>query len=97
MLAIRLPEEIEARLDRLARLTGKRRGGRFPGAHRGQFALGEIAVFEVVQVLQDRLADVKGLGAIAPLENPRAIGEALKGSRLGEFWKYRVGDYRLIT
>ncbi|MCY4596536.1 MAG: type II toxin-antitoxin system RelE/ParE family toxin, partial [Bryobacterales bacterium] len=22
---------------------------------------------------------------------------ALKGSRLGEFWKYRVGDYRIIT
>ena len=33
---------------------------------------------------------------IAPLENPREIGEALKGSRLGEFWKYRVGDYRVI-
>lgn len=29
--------------------------------------------------------------------NPRSIGEALKGSRLGEFWKYRVGDYRLIV
>ena len=34
---------------------------------------------------------------IAPLEDPRAIGEALKGARLGEFWKYRVGDYRLIS
>lgn len=33
---------------------------------------------------------------IRPAENPRAIGEALRGSRLGEFWKYRVGDYRLI-
>jgi mRNA interferase RelE/StbE len=33
---------------------------------------------------------------VAPLENPRDIGEALKGSALGEFWKYRVGDYRLI-
>ncbi len=33
---------------------------------------------------------------IAPLHNPRSIGEALKGSRLGEFWKYRVGDYRII-
>ena len=33
---------------------------------------------------------------IAPLENPRSIGEALRGSKLGEFWKYRVGDYRLI-
>jgi mRNA interferase RelE/StbE len=33
---------------------------------------------------------------IALLEDPRSIGEALKGSKLGEFWKYRVGDYRLI-
>ena len=33
---------------------------------------------------------------IATLHNPRSIGEALKGSRLGEFWKYRVGDYRII-
>ena len=28
---------------------------------------------------------------------PRSIGEALKGSTLGEFWKYRVGDYRIIA
>lgn len=34
---------------------------------------------------------------VAPLDDPRSIGEALKGSRLGEFWKYRVGDYRLIS
>ncbi len=34
---------------------------------------------------------------VACLENPRSIGEALKGSRLGEFWKYRVGDYRIIA
>jgi mRNA interferase RelE/StbE len=34
---------------------------------------------------------------IASLENPRSIGEALKGSKLGEFWKYRVGDYRVIA
>jgi len=33
---------------------------------------------------------------VSRLENPRSIGEALHGSRLGEFWKYRVGDYRLI-
>jgi len=30
------------------------------------------------------------------LDNPREIGEALKGFELGEFWKYRVGDYRII-
>jgi len=34
---------------------------------------------------------------VAPLEDPRSIGEALKGSRLGAFWKYRVGDCRVIA
>ena len=34
---------------------------------------------------------------VASLDDPRSIGEAPKGSRLGEFWKYRVGDYRLIS
>jgi mRNA interferase RelE/StbE len=34
---------------------------------------------------------------VAPLANPRTIGEALKGERFGELWRYRVGDYRLIA
>jgi len=34
---------------------------------------------------------------VAKLDDPRSIGEALHGSQLGEFWKYRVGDYRLIS
>jgi mRNA interferase RelE/StbE len=34
---------------------------------------------------------------IAGSDDPRSIGEALQGSRLGEFWKYRVGDYRIIS
>lgn len=42
----------------------------------------------VLRFLRDR---------VAPLEDPRSLGEALKGSRLGEFWKYRVGDYRVIA
>jgi mRNA interferase RelE/StbE len=33
---------------------------------------------------------------IQNLDNPRSIGEALKGSSLNAFWKYRMGDYRLI-
>jgi mRNA interferase RelE/StbE len=33
---------------------------------------------------------------VARLDNPRSIGAALQGSDLGEFWKYRVGDFRLI-
>ncbi|GFN47261.1 type II toxin-antitoxin system RelE family toxin [Candidatus Regiella insecticola] len=34
---------------------------------------------------------------IAKLKNPRDIGDALKGVKLGVFWKYRVGDYRIIA
>ena len=34
---------------------------------------------------------------LAVLDDPRSIGESLKGSKLGEFWKYRVGDYRVIS
>jgi mRNA interferase RelE/StbE len=34
---------------------------------------------------------------VSPPDDPRAIGEALKGSRLGNFWKYRIGDFRVIA
>ncbi|WP_338924450.1 type II toxin-antitoxin system RelE/ParE family toxin (plasmid) [Pseudomonas silesiensis] len=34
---------------------------------------------------------------VSLLDDPRSIGEALKGSALGDFWKYRVGDYRIIS
>jgi mRNA interferase RelE/StbE len=34
---------------------------------------------------------------IALLENPRSIGDALKGTEFGDLWKYRVGDYRIIA
>ena len=36
-------------------------------------------------------------GRVATLDDPRSIGEALRGSELGEFWKYRAGDYRIIA
>ncbi len=42
----------------------------------------------IIKFLQERLA---------LLDDPRSIGEALKGSTMGEFWKYRVGDYRIIS
>ena len=29
-------------------------------------------------------------------EDPRSIGEPVRGERFGAYWKYRVGDYRLI-
>jgi len=34
-------------------------------------------------------------GRIEKLDDPRKIGERLQGP-LGDFWKYRVGDYRVI-
>lgn len=34
---------------------------------------------------------------VAVLDDPRSIGEAHKGSKLSDFWKYRVGDYRIIS
>jgi len=33
---------------------------------------------------------------VAGLNDPRSSGKALQGSRLGEFWRYRVGPFRLI-
>ena len=36
------------------------------------------------------------LERLANLENPRSLGEALQGRHLGEFWRYRVGDYRIV-
>ena len=28
--------------------------------------------------------------------NPRSIGKVLTGPKLGTYWRYRVGDYRII-
>ena len=33
---------------------------------------------------------------VAPLDAPRDLGEALAGPLSG-YWKYRVGDYRIIA
>ena len=30
------------------------------------------------------------------MDNPRELGEALAGAALGNYWKYRVGDWRII-
>ena len=34
---------------------------------------------------------------ISTSNNPRPLGAALQGSKLGSFWKYRVGDYRILA
>ena len=34
---------------------------------------------------------------VALLDDPRSLGEELHGPKLGNRWKYRVGDYRIIA
>ena len=33
---------------------------------------------------------------VGAMKNPRDLGEALAGTKLGSYWKYRVGDWRII-
>jgi mRNA interferase RelE/StbE len=57
------------------------------GAEKDLDKIGSEAKRRILKFLNDR---------IRTAENPRSIGEALHGSKLGAFWKYRVGDYRII-
>ena len=33
---------------------------------------------------------------VAVLSDPRSLGKNLKGPKMGEYWRYRVGDIRVI-
>ena len=33
---------------------------------------------------------------VAMLSDPRSLGKNLKGPKMGEYWRYRVGDVRVI-
>ena len=33
---------------------------------------------------------------VAVLDDPRSLGKNLKGPKMGEYWRYRVGDIRVI-
>lgn len=59
-----------------------------PAAQKELDKLGHEPARRIVKFLSERLA---------PTDDPRSLGEALKGSKLGAFWKYRVGDYRIIA
>lgn len=59
-----------------------------PAAERELRKLDPQAARRILKFLHER---------VAKLDDPRSIGEGLRGSRLGEFWKYRVGDYRIIS
>jgi len=57
------------------------------GALKGLKKLDSQAAKRILEFVKTRIAGT---------EDPRRLGAALAGSRLGEFWKYRVGDYRII-
>ncbi|HWF00772.1 MAG TPA: type II toxin-antitoxin system RelE/ParE family toxin [Caulobacteraceae bacterium] len=59
-----------------------------PAARKELDALGSEPARRILKFLSGRLA---------VLDDPRAIGEALRGSRFGSLWKYRIGDYRLVA
>ncbi len=50
--------------------------------------LGPQSAGRILRFLRDR---------VAPLDDARSIGQALKGEHFGEFWRYRIGDYRVIA
>ena len=53
-------------------------------------ALGKMKIKTVRDIL-DYLVKLK------KLDDPRQLGTALQGGRLGNYWRYRVGDYRIIA
>lgn len=50
--------------------------------------LGPDAANRILTFLTDR---------IEGCDDPRTLGAPLRGPELGRFWKYRVGDYRIIA
>lgn len=34
---------------------------------------------------------------VSPLKNPRSLGVAMVGKKYKDVWRYRVGDYRILT
>ena len=59
-----------------------------PSAAKELAKLDKPVARRIVQFLRER---------VAPLKDPRSLGEALRGDALGSFWKYRLGDYRVVA
>lgn len=59
-----------------------------PGALRELDSLDKSARGRIWRFLYERLAR---------LVDPRSVGQALRGSELGDLWKYRVGDHRILA
>lgn len=58
-----------------------------PDAEKELKKLGSLAARRILSFLAER---------VRPLNDPRALGEPLRGPELGKYWKYRLGDYRLV-
>ena len=58
-----------------------------PEAEKDLKAIDRTVVRRILRFLYDK---------VRLLENPLQLGEALKGPESGKYWKYRVGDYRII-
>jgi mRNA interferase RelE/StbE len=58
-----------------------------PAAAKELRKLGRAEAARIIRTLEER---------IAPLEDPRSLGAPLKGEHDG-FWRWRVGDYRVIA
>ena len=59
-----------------------------PKARRALDSLDRQVARRILKFLSERLANAA---------DPRILGQALRGDELGDFWKYRVGDYRIIA
>lgn len=59
-----------------------------PAAERELKKLDKPAARRILKFLRER---------VAQSDNPRGLGAALTGSKLGDFWKYRIGKYRVIA
>ncbi len=104
MLAIRLPIAIEERLDKLSKATGRTKT--YYAREAILEKLEELEDLYYAEKIMKRIKKVDRSVAIriqkflyeriAHLSDPRSVGEALKGP-LREYWKYRVGDYRLVA
>ena len=135
--SIRLDDDLDARLERIARLTGRTKSFYVKQALEDQIQ--DLEDLYLARRVAKRVAE--GRERVIPLEelerelgvdrsssprapqsnsasstrrvarritaylrervasatDPRSLGAALKGDELGQFWKYRVGDYRIIA
>lgn len=58
-----------------------------PDAEKDLSKLEQQTAKRIVKFLHERIANI---------DDPRALGKSLKGEELGKYWRYSVGDYRII-